>query len=261
MVTLRAILQIVRIEGSLLAFLLVFLPIYASTGYIADSVGRSIPVLFICICTFVANDLDDVEKDRINHPERPLPRGYLSPTFATILYFISLGIALLLTSSYIEPRTVWVYYVFTIVMISYRFIVEYLPTSKAFYIAVAAVIPALIIAPVYPDKPRLYTVAGAAFFHVLGREMCMNILDMLGDPYSFFHRFTEKSQAIFAFASMGVSVILLMTQIDTIEHGFAVALFTILLVVAGFYWFKRSEFGRVLTITKIQMLVGLYVLI
>jgi geranylgeranylglycerol-phosphate geranylgeranyltransferase len=259
--TLRAILRIARIEGSFLAFLAVFLPIYASTGHMAGSVERGIPILFICICAFIANDLDDLEKDRINHPERPLPRGYLSPTFATVLYFVSLGIALLSTSSYVERRTAWVYYLFTIIMISYRFIVEYLPTTKAFYIAVAVVIPVLVIAPVYPDRLRLYTVAGAAFFHVLGREICMNILDRLGDPHSFFHRFTEKSQATVAFASMGVGVILLTIQVKTPGDGFAVALFTILLAIAGFYWFRRSEHKRAVSITKIQMLVGLYFLI
>jgi geranylgeranylglycerol-phosphate geranylgeranyltransferase len=261
MVTLRAILQIARIEGSLLAFFAVFLPIYASTGHMAASIERGIPIFFICICAFIANDLDDLEKDRINHPERPLPRGYLSPTFATVLYFVSLGTALLLTSSYVEPRTAWAYYLFTIIMISYRFIIEHLPTSKALYIAIANVVPVLIIAPVYPNRLRLYAVAGAAFFHVLGREICMNVTDMPGDPHSFFHRFTEKSQAIAAFAIMGVGVIILATQVETLGHGLAVALFTILLAIAGFYWFKRSEFERFVSITKLQMLVGLYLLV
>jgi 4-hydroxybenzoate polyprenyltransferase len=261
MVTLWSILQIARIEGSFLAFLAVFLPIYASTGQIAGSVKRAIPVLFICICAFIANDLDDLEKDCINHPERPLPRGDLSPTFATVLYFLSLGIALLLTSSYVEPQVAGVYYLFTIIMISYRFIIEYLPTSKALYIAVANVLPVLIIAPVYPDRSRLYAVAGAAFFHVLGREICMNVTDMPGDPHSFFHRFTEKSQAIVAFAIMGVGVIILATQVETLGHGLAVALSTILLAIAGFHWFKRSEFERFVSITKLQMLVSLYLLV
>src|SRR5215212_9524095 len=112
MVTLRSILKIARVEGSFLAFLAVFIPIYASTGQMVGSVERGIPILFICICAFIANDLDDLEKDCINHPERPLPRGYLSPTFASVLYFASLGIALLSTSSYVELRSAWVYYLF-----------------------------------------------------------------------------------------------------------------------------------------------------
>lgn len=261
MVTLRAILQISRIEGSFIAFLAVFLPIYASTGHLSGSVEMAIPVLFICICAFIANDLDDMEKDCINHPTRPLPRGYLSPTFAAVLFFTSLGIALLLTSSYVELRTAWVYYLFTIFMISYRFIVEYLPTAKAFFIAGVAVFPVLIIAPVYPDKLRLYIFAGATFFHVLGREICMNVLDRHGDPRSFFHRFTDKSQAIVAFANMAVSVMLLATLVVSQEHIFIFAVFTILLAMAGFYWFGRSEFERAVSITKIQMLVGLLFLI
>jgi 4-hydroxybenzoate polyprenyltransferase len=261
MVTLRAILRIARIEGSLLAFLAVFLPIYARTGDVVGSVEKGIPILFICSCAFIANDLDDQEKDCINHPERPLPSGHLSPTSATVLYFASLGIALLSTSAYVELRTTWVYYLFTIIMISYRFIIEYLPTAKAFYIAVATVIPALIIAPVYPDRHRLYTVAGAAFFHILGREICMNILDRHGDPRSFFHRFTETSQAAVAFASMAIGLMLLTTQVVRPDHMFVMIVFAVLLAVAGFYWFRRSEFKRAISITKFQMLVGLYFLI
>jgi 4-hydroxybenzoate polyprenyltransferase len=262
MATLRAIFRIARVKSSFLAFLAILLPTYVATGNLARSIERAIPMLFINFCLYIANDLDDMEKDCINHPERPLPQGHLSTSSAAALYFISLAIAFLATSSYIEPQVAWVYYLFTILMVSYRFIVEFLPTTKAFYIAVVVVVPVLIIAPIYPDTPRLYTVAGATFFHFLGREICMNVLDRQGDPPSLFHRLTDKSQAAVAFASMSVSVMLLTTQVQGWRQAVVVGMLAILLAAAGFLWFRRpSAYKQVLSITRIQMLVGIFFLL
>jgi len=205
--------------------------------------------------------LDDIEKDRINHPERPLPTGAISATFASVLYFGSLGLALLFTSIDINSGTAWVYYFFAILMISYRFITEYLPTAKALYIAIAAVIPMLIITPIYPHRVRLYIFAGATFFHILGREMSMNVLDRRGDPRSFFHRFTERSQGIVSFASMAVGLTLLTILAGNRKDFIVVAVLAILLAVAVFYWFIRSERKRAVLVTKLQMLIALALLV
>src|ERR1017187_7491524 len=80
MYTVRAIIQLTRVDSSVMGFLCLFIPVYARTGDVGLSLGRAIPLLFICMCTFIANDLDDFERDRINHPERPLPGHRLSPT-------------------------------------------------------------------------------------------------------------------------------------------------------------------------------------
>ena len=89
MLILRAMLRLTRLGTSLIGFVGVFLPLLARTNQVWTSLGRASPLLFTCICTFIANDLDDVERDRVNHPERPLPAGELSRAVAGILYFTS----------------------------------------------------------------------------------------------------------------------------------------------------------------------------
>src|SRR5258708_12507403 len=79
-----------RLDSSVLGFLAIFFPLLVRTNDFTLSFRRAIPLLFICICTFTANDLDDVERDRVNHPDRPLPAGHLNPSFAVVLYFSSL---------------------------------------------------------------------------------------------------------------------------------------------------------------------------
>lgn len=79
MQTLRAILRLTQVDSSMLSFLAIFLPLSVRTKDLGLSFSRAIPLLFTGMCTFIANDLNDIEKDRVNHPERPLPVRHLTP--------------------------------------------------------------------------------------------------------------------------------------------------------------------------------------
>lgn len=257
---LRAILLLTRLESSLLGFLAIFLPLVVRTNSLAISLGRAIPLLFICICTFVANDLGDVERDRVNHPNRPLPAGHLAPTFAAVLYFTSLTLALFSTKHYVAPGIDFYYYALFTLSISYGYIVECLPSLKAPYVAAAASVPVLIVAASYPDEPRLYIVAGSAFFVTLGREICMDVIDRAGDATSFMHKFRPTPLAIAAFCLQIIGLLLL----GNLAHrpGDFVSLFamTSLLAQSGLYWFKFARYKRAIILMKIQFIVGLYFL-
>src|SRR5438552_2133271 len=139
-----------------MAFLCLFLPTYARTKNLAMSAGRSIPLLFIFMCTFIANDLDDLERDLINHPNRPLPSRRLHPMLAAVLYFLCLGVALFLTKYFVNERIAFWYYALMIMTISYGYIVEYLPSIKAPYVATAISVPVCILIAHYPDEKRIY---------------------------------------------------------------------------------------------------------
>lgn len=255
--TLRAILRLARIDSSFLAFLAILVPLFVSSGEFLSSLQKAVPMLFISICMYVANDLDDLEKDRMNHPNRPLPAGDLTPTFCAILYFVFLGLALLSTRYYVAPHAALLYYLFIIVVISYRFVVEYIPVAKAIYVAFGTLIPVFIIAAWYPDKLRLYTVAGATFFHILGREICMNILDRPADPVSIMHRFAPTRLASFGFSLNGLGLLLLVNQIRNVGHLVNLLFMTIFLGLSVLFWFKRGKYRLAITMTKIEMFLGL----
>jgi geranylgeranylglycerol-phosphate geranylgeranyltransferase len=258
--TLRAILQLTRLDSSLLAFLAIFLPLLVRTNDLHQSFNKAIPLLFIFICTFVANDLDDVEKDRVNHPERPLPSGLLTPTFAAVLYFASLATALFSTRYYVAPGIAFLYYALIALSISYSYIVDCLPGIKAPYVAAVASIPILIVAASYPDEARLYIVAVSFFLIALGREMCMDIKDRVGDAFSFMHRFKPTSLAIAAFSMQAMGLLLLSIQIHKPGDIVGLLAMTLLLALASVYWFKFASYRRAIILMKLTFFAGLYFL-
>lgn len=260
MLTLRAILRLTRLDSSLLGFFAIFVPLTVRTNDPTTSFGRAIPLLFICMCTFIANDLDDVEEDRINHPNRPLPAAHLTRTLAAVLYFAFLGSALVTTKYYVSPRIAFWYYALMTATISYGYVVEYLPGLKAPYVATAVSVPILIVAASYPDEPGLNIVAGSTFLFTLGREICMDILDRDGDAISFMHRFRAHQLVVAAYALQGTGVLLLLSQADEPSDLACLVIVTLLLVLSGIYWFKCERHKRAITIMKIEFFLGLYFL-
>ena len=261
MLTLRAILRLLRLDSSLLAFLAIFLPFLVRTNELAQSLGRAIPLVFICICTFIANDLDDVERDQVNHRDRPLAAGQITPEFASVVYFTCLGLALFSTRYYVEQGIAFLYYALIALAISYGYIVECLPGLKAPYVAVVSSIPVLIVATSYSSEPRLYIVAASFFFFNIGREICMDIKDRPGDAVSFMHRFRPTPLAVVAFSLETIGLLLLAIQTRNPGDILALLAITFLLALSCVYWFKFGSYKGAIILMKLPFFVGLYFLI
>ncbi|HXD33231.1 MAG TPA: UbiA family prenyltransferase [Pyrinomonadaceae bacterium] len=223
--------------------------------------GKALPLLFICMCTFVANDLDDLEKDQINHPDRPLPARQLTVEIAAVLYFVVLAAALFSTRHFVTQGIAFWYYGLMTLSISYGYVVECLPSFKTVYVAIASSIPVLIVATTYPDEPQLRIAAGCVFLFTLGREICGDILDRDGDAESFLHRFRPPHVALFAFLVEILGLVLLAMLIRHTEDVIVLAAMALLLAISGVYWFRLGR-GRLATfLLKIQLFVGLYFLL
>ena len=259
--TLRAIVRLTRMSSSLLAALAIFLPLLARTRDLRFSLGSAIPLLFIGMCTFIANDLEDLEKDQLIHPERPLPARDLTAELAAILYFVSLGVALFSTRYFVAQDIAFWYYFLAILSVSYVYIIDGLPIIKTAYVAAASSIPVLIIARMYPNEPRLYVIAGSVFLFTLGREICGDIQDRAGDSVTCLHRFKPLSLAVFAFVVQGIGMVLLASQIDSRGEAIDVFAMTFILALAGVCWFKLERYKQSTLLMKIQLFVGLYLLI
>ena len=259
--TLRAIVRLTRMSSSLLATLAIFLPLLARTRNLGFSLGSAIPLLFIGMCTFIANDLEDLEKDQLIHPERPLPARDLSTELAAILYFVSLGVALFSTRYFVAQDIAFWYYALAILSISYVYIIDGLPIIKTAYVAAASSIPVLIIARMYPNEPTLYVIAGSVFLFTLGREICGDIQDRAGDTVTYLNRFDTVSLAVFAFVVQGIGLVLLASQIDNRGEAVDVFAMTFILALAGVCWFKLERYKQSTLLMKIQLFVGLYLLI
>lgn len=260
MSTLRAILQLTRADSSLMAFLCLFIPIYARTSNLGISIGRAIPLLFICMCTFIANDLSDLERDEVNHPGRPLPSRRLVPATAAITYFGFLAIALFLTRYFVEQHIAFWYYALMTLSISYSYIVEWLPTIKAPYVAAAISIPVCIVAASYPEEKRLQILVVAGFLFALGRELCMDIADRAGDIKSPIHRIPAEPVAIAAFIVQIIGIGMLIVQIRQPLDVIAVVFMAVVLATCGVFWFSLKNLKTANRLMKLQLLVGLYFL-
>ena len=261
MLILRATLELMRLDSSVLGFLAIFFPVLVRTNDFTLSFRRAIPLLFICICTFTANDLDDVERDRVNHPERPLPAGHLNPSFAVVLYFASLAAALFSTKHYVAPGIAFCYYALIAMAISYRYIVEWFPSVKAPYVAIASSVPILIVAAWYPNETRLRFVAGAVLLVTTAREICMDIEDRAGDDTSLMHRLRPTPLAVAAFSLQVIGLLLLASQIHRPGDVVGLLAMTFLLAISGVCWFKFSSHKLATILMKLELFVGLYFLI
>ena len=209
----RSLLKLTRLDSSMLIALTVFIPLFVRTKDLGLSLSKAIPLLFISICTFIANDLDDIEKDLINHPERPLPSGHIKPSLAAVLYFFCLASALFTARIYVQANMAFWYYLLLSLSISYGYVVDCFPGFKSIYVAGAISVPVLIVAASYPSEGKLYLVAGAVFFFVLGRELCMDFVDRDGDAASFMHKLSARSISLMAFSSQTTGLLLLTAQV------------------------------------------------
>jgi 4-hydroxybenzoate polyprenyltransferase len=227
---------------------------------LTESLGRAVPFLFIAMCTFIANDLDDLERDKVNHPNRPLPAGKVTVAFAVVLYFTCLALALFSTKYYVEQGVDFWYYGLISLSISYVYIVNGLPGLKTIYVATALTIPVLMMATLYPNDPRLYVLAGASFLSILGRELCGVIQDRAGDVVSFMHRIDPKPLAIIAFSLQAVGLFLAATQIRELGDAIALLAMIILYLLSCLFWFKLGRDRLATALMKIQFFFGLYLL-
>lgn len=260
MQVLRAILRLTRFDSSLLGFLTIFVPLAVRTHDLSFSMGVALPLLFICMCTFVANDMDDLERDQINHPDRPLPRGTVGATTAVVLYFCFLAAALFSTRHFVEARTAFWYYALITLSISYGYVVEFAPGLKSLYVSAVMSIPVVVLARLFPEDPRLYLMAFAVFLLALGRELCMDIRDRSGDASSFVHRLRPKPLAVTAFGLQAIGLGLLAAQARTPADVLAVVIMTMLVLMAAAWWFRFGNERNAIVAMKLQLFVGLYLL-
>ena len=259
--SIRATAQLLRLDSSILAFLSVLLPVLSRTRDINLSLGRSLPLFFIAACTFIINDIEDIEKDKINHPHRPLPSGQVSPPFVAVLYYLVLALALLTTRFFVTANGIafWHYLLLTM-SISYGYVVEYLPGLKAPYVAGASSIPVVILAAYYPRELELYIVAAAILIFTLGRELCMDLVDRPGDPSSFMHRIPPGRVAVGAFTCEAFGIVLV-SLVATRRIDLSVVLAMIALFAFSCRdWFALRQPKRAIILMKLVIFCGLYFL-
>jgi geranylgeranylglycerol-phosphate geranylgeranyltransferase len=217
------------------------------------------------------NDAFDIEIDRINRPDRPLPRGELTPRNARLMWLIvstaALGINLFLNLG-----------AFLIVLLSIVLLYFYSARLKRTILIGNIVIGlmtgmAFIYGGVVVDNvERAIVPAIFAFFLNLARELLKDIEDIEGDrrenAVTLHIKYGIKRSLVLATISL---LILIGTTIAALRYDLYHSAFLFIVLVADclicvsmiLMWRDNSlkTIRRVSTILKLSMIVGLFSII
>lgn len=251
------LLRLSRAATSALAFAMVFLPYYVRTRDLWSSVMVATPIFTIATCMFILNDMNDVERDRINHPRRPLPTGSVTVGTAAIIYLLLFGTSLILVRVLIERGVHFIYLAGLLLAINYNTVVNNLPKLKNPYVALTATVPVFIVNSALATPAIPASVAIAIFLFVFGREMLMDVHDAPGDGHTLAKSLTTGRAAIIAFTlqamAMGVLGLHLTSSLRTISLGLILLLFAYSVA----RWKRPQARLFLIQVMKLQLIVAL----
>lgn len=256
--SIRLLSQLTRLDTCLIVFLCVAIPLFLVTGDFYDAALRALPLLTIAMCGFVINDIHDIEKDRLNHPERPLARNELSPFAASIIYFLLLGLSLVLVKALVDLSHVYLYLLLLIGLINYNYVVLHAPTLKNVYVAFVGTLPLFILASLVPQRAGYIFVIVSLFLFLLAREILMDIEDMAGDGETFSKAVGVRRAQWIAVSAKGIGDLALAIKV---HEAWGAAILGIIVASDLFcirLWRQGSRRQLVLLIMKLQLLAGIY---
>lgn len=252
--------SLTRIDSCLLVLISVLAPSYFHEGDFITSLKYSSPLLVMSVCAFIINDINDIEKDLINNPDRPIPSKRISLNYAIALYFIFLFLSLLLVKILIPINFVYLYVVFIVMLTNYNYMVSGFPYLKNLYVSITSIIPIIILSYISPGDYGYMYICAALFFFIIGREMFMDIEDMKGDAATFVKIIGEQIAVHVATLLQVIGTIILALIANSLLDFVCVAI----LISMNFYtyrkWFSNHERRKLILIMKMQMLLGIYFL-
>jgi geranylgeranylglycerol-phosphate geranylgeranyltransferase len=128
----------------------------------------------------VANDIRDVETDRVSHPARPLPSGLLDLRVA-VVYAVVLAALALVCSYAVSPLHALATTVPLALLLTYAVVLKGVPLAGNVLVASLVAYPLLFGALGSAVFARLWVPAGLAFLLNLTREVVKDMQDAEGD--------------------------------------------------------------------------------
>ncbi len=130
------------------------------------------------------NDYFDRDIDRVNHPERPIPSGTVSPkeavAFSGVLFGISLGLAVLL--SFVSGVQALLIVVGALaVQLAYDFRVKKVKAVGNIFIGLQTVLAFVFGGLIVNNLSPVAFMAAASFLAITAREVVKDVEDMGGD--------------------------------------------------------------------------------
>jgi 4-hydroxybenzoate polyprenyltransferase len=173
--------QTLRVHTGLVIFLSIFLVgLFKGFGF-QHSFLLSLPVTLIAMGGFAVNDFFDKEKDSINAPHRAIPSGRLNPKEALGIGIISLFAGSLIAVICCTPLQILITGTTLILVILYSKVSMRAPMLKNAWTAVLCITPVIFDIVSFKLDNAFWLVVVACFVFNLGRELLMDLKDLVGD--------------------------------------------------------------------------------
>ncbi len=259
-----ALLRVGRLPNALIAAAGVLVGAWwaGATWHWVPAAYAVVGAIFLSFAAYAWNDADDVEIDRVAHPDRPIPRGDLSVQAATRFALVSALLGVLL-SSLARPVLGVLALIVVVAMRGYSAAFKWRGLPGNLVVAIIASLPFLwgAWAVGLPER-GLPLVAIAVPLH-FAREVAKDIDDARGDAG---HRRTVPlafgmSAARGAMLAAVVAFIVLLAPLVIAQPLFALAILPAILLAAaatGFVW--RGAHGGP-TLLKAAMLLAMAALV
>jgi geranylgeranylglycerol-phosphate geranylgeranyltransferase len=255
------LLMLSRADGAVLAFTIFFLPCYLHSGHAWQSARIATPIFLMALCTFIMNSINDVERDRVNHPKRPIPNGSISLKVSATIYFLLFLAATLSIRSFVSVQLQYYYLGGFVLAINYNTVVNNLPALKTPYAATGHALPVLLARVVCGGEAVPLLLTPAVFLFSLGREILMDLRDIRGDGATLVKSVSPRFAMATAFSLQGLGILILAGCVTNGAKAAALALIGTsfaVLVIAGF---RSTPISSLVRWMRVQFLLGIVFLL
>ena len=229
----------------------------------------------ICGYSMVINDYFDIEVDRVNQPDRPLPSGAATSSGALALAFAMLGVGVLASVVLSNPAALSVALVYAFLSWLYNYRAKKYGLPGNLIVASSLAIPFIyggVITGGSVTSSLLLFMAGTAFLSGVGREVVKAMADTVGDEkrgirsFARVHGMSQASivGAAFFLASVLSSLLPLLLLSVSAFYRFGVVVPDVVFVYLAYATLRKPTADRALRVKKqalLGMLIGLVVFI
>ncbi len=208
----------------------------------------------------IINDISDVETDKYNHPDRPLPSGTITKKAASYLA-ISFFIIAFIVSTFISIFISVVVVIAELLLVSYEFKTKKIGLPGNLTVSLLIGMIFLYGGFITGTISKMLLLFLLAFFSNMSREIMKDIEDINGDvdrvtfPKKYGIGMAKIVSAIFVVITISVSVVPYYFHVLSIYYLYAVVLDDLLFAIT--IWYLKANISRGEKVSKVAMIYGM----